>query len=126
MSYANPSVESLDYQPCRYGRSKLMFRGPQKQMRGDYIAVLGSTEVLGKFVPEPFPDLLGKRLGVEVVNLGCLNAGLDAFLSDADILSLAGGARVAVVQVMDAHAISNACFACIRAATTASLGHRPC
>jgi hypothetical protein len=110
MSYEKPGAEALDYLLCRYGRSKLTFRGPQKQPRDDYIAVIGSTEVFGKYVPRPFPDLLEQRLGVEVVNLGCVNAGLDAFVTDHDILSLAGGARVTVVQVMDANAISNRLF----------------
>ena len=41
------------------------------------------------------------------LNLGCQNAGIDAFLYDADIMTLAKGARLTIVQVMGAQNMSN-------------------
>jgi Domain of unknown function (DUF6473) len=46
-------------------------------------------------------------LGVPVVNLGLPNAGLDAFVHDADVMHLVAGARAVVVQVLGAQNLSN-------------------
>jgi hypothetical protein len=107
MAYAYPRDGALDYFPCRYGSSRLLFRGPRRDLDAPYIAVLGGTEVYGKFVPRPFPDLLEERLGRAVVNLGCVNGGLDAFLNDPDTLDVARRADCAVVQVLGAQNLTN-------------------
>ena len=102
MAFLAGSAGALDYFPCRYGGSRLTFRGPKRALSGDYIAVLGSSESYGPFVPAPFPALIEERLGVEVANLACLNAGPDAYLGDPGALEVVAGARVAVLQVMGA------------------------
>lgn len=107
MAYAYPRDGALDYFPCRYGNSRLLFRGPRRDLDAPYAAILGGTEVYGKFVPRPFPDLLEERLGRPVVNLGCVNAGLDAFLNDADTLQVARGADWAVIQALGAQNLTN-------------------
>ncbi len=107
MSYAASRADALDYAPCQYGASKLVFRGPKKSTDGAYIAVLGGTETYGRFVARPFSDLVEDALGMPVLNLGCQNAGIDAFLYDTDLVSLAKGARVTILQVMGAPNMSN-------------------
>ena len=81
MAYIFPGEGSLDYFPCHYGSSRILFRGPKRDTDRAYVAVLGGTEAYGKFVPDPFPDLLERDLGLAVANLGCMNAGPDVFLS---------------------------------------------
>jgi len=105
--YLTNRANALDYQTCRYGRSKLVFRGPKKPTDAPYIAVLGGTEVYGRFVARPFADLLELDVGLPVLNLGCQNAGVDAFLYDADIMGLAAGAQLTLLQVMSAQNMSN-------------------
>ena len=107
MAYEGRVGTALDYAPCQYGTSKLVFRGPQSVLQGDYVAFLGSTETYGKFVAKPFPALTGDALGVTPLNLGCVNAGIDTFLEDATVMSLCRGARAVVVQAMAAHRLSN-------------------
>ncbi len=107
MAYVFPSEGSLDYYPCQYGSGRVFFRGPRRETEGDYIAVLGGTETYGKFVPTPFADLLEHRLGVPVVNLGCINAGPDLYLNEADVVKIAAKARLNVVQITGAHNLSN-------------------
>jgi len=108
MRYDVPGAQALDYQSCNYGTRRLWFRGPQREVEpGAYVAVLGGSEVYGKYVARPFPDLLEDRLGLPVLNLGVMNAGLDAFLHAPQVLALAGAARVTVVQAMGAQALSN-------------------
>lgn len=107
MAYDNPGDGSLDYYPCRYGMSRLMFRGPRRDLSRPYVAVLGGTETYGKFVAEPYPALLEAATGTRVINFGLVNAGVDAFLKDADVLDAAANARLVVVQIMGAQNLTN-------------------
>ncbi len=107
MSYLVSRAKTLDYQTCRYGASKLVFRGPKKPTKTPYIAVLGGTEVYGRFVARPFSDLLELECDLPVINLGCQNAGVDAFLNDADVMAMAKGARLTLLHVMSAQNMSN-------------------
>jgi len=106
MSY-DKGFGGLDYLPCRYGGSKVLFRGPRKTLDAPYVAVLGGTEAYGKFVEHPFPDLIEQATGTTSVNLGCMNAGIDVFTQDPYLLELASEARVTIVQVMGAQNMSN-------------------
>ncbi len=107
MAFLANGAGALDYFPCRYGGSRLTFRGPKRALSGEYIAVLGSSAAYGRFVPIPFPTLVEKRLGIEVANMACLNAGPGAYLGDPGALEVVRGARAVVVQVMGAINLSN-------------------
>lgn len=107
MAYAYPEDGALDYQPCRYGRSRLLFRGPKRELAGDYVAVLGGIETYGRYVPAPYPALLERELGRLVVNLGCPNAGPDAWLGDPSVMEVVERAAVTVVQVPAASDLTN-------------------
>ena len=111
MSYAFPGEGALDYFPCRYGTSRLVFRGPRRSLERPFIAILGGTETYGKFVPDPYPDLVEDEVGMSVINLGCMNAGPDVFLSDPAIAEIASKAEVTVLQLMGAINVSNRYYA---------------
>lgn len=97
----------LDYAPCRYGASKVDFRGPHRVLDPPYVACLGGTEFYGKYLRHPIPDLLEDGLGEVCLNLGRTNAGVDVFSGDGEVMRLASEARLAVVQITGAHNISN-------------------
>lgn len=107
MMMGQAGAGALDYFPCRYGMSRAVFRGPQRDLTGDYVAMLGGSPTFGKYVAAPFPLLVEEATGHPVANLGGLNAGPDFYLSDPAALQVAAGARVAVVQVTGAEAMSN-------------------
>lgn len=107
MHFDPKSVESLDYEPCRYGTSRLMFRGPKPDLEGDYIACLGGTDTFGRFVPVPFATRLPVLTGIDAVNLGAVNAGIESFLRATEAVEIASKARLCVVQVMSALYLSN-------------------
>lgn len=96
-----------DYSPCRYGTARALFRGPARDLRAPYTAMLGGSPTFGKHVAQPFPALVEQALGRTVVNLGALNAGPDFYLADRGALEVAARARVAVVQITGAEALSN-------------------
>lgn len=107
MAYERPGESPIDYQQCRYGHSKLLFRGPRRDTNKRFCAFVGGTETYGKYIPVPFPELLEKRLGMPCANFGAVNGGIDAFVNDETILGLCSDAEVTVVQVMGAHNMSN-------------------
>jgi len=111
MAYDYPGEGALDYYPCRYGKSKLLFRGPRRDLERPYVAVLGGTETYGKFVPVPYPVLVEEATGVRMVNLGCVNAGLDVYVNDPAVLEIAAGALATVVQIVGAQNLSNRFYA---------------
>lgn len=111
MHQTNWAESALDFRPCRYGNSRLLFRGPKKRLREPYIVFLGGSETYGKFVMSPFPDLVGSEMEMTHVNLGCHNAGLDAFLNDETTLSICKRAKITVLQVFGASDISNRYYA---------------
>ena len=111
MAYVFPGEGSLDYFPCRYGSSRVLFRGPRRDIERAYVAVLGGTETYGKFVPVPFPDLIERELGLPVANLGCMNAGPDVFLNETAVTEIAAQASVTIVQILGAQNLSNRYYA---------------
>lgn len=93
--------------PCRYGRSRLMFRGPRQDFSRPYVAFLGGAETQGRFVTAPFPTLLQAGLGVACANLGVAHAGIDTVLLDPELPGIVAGSRLTVLQVSPAYALSN-------------------
>lgn len=107
MTYENLGGSALDYLSCRYGTSKVLFRGPRRRLDAPYIAVIGGTETYGKFIKQPYPALLEERLGSTFVNLGCVNAGLDVMVNDPTISEICAGAKLTVIQITSAQNMSN-------------------
>ncbi|TYB80070.1 DUF6473 family protein [Maritimibacter fusiformis] len=111
MAYDHLGAGALDYLSCRYGKSKLLFRGPKRKLEGRYIAAIGGTETYGKFIPRPYPDRVEAALGTKVVNLGCVNAGIDVFSQDQAVMEACSGAAVTVIEVPGAQNMSNRFYA---------------
>ena len=107
MAFVHPGDGALDYFPCHYGLSRLTFRGPRRDLSGEYLAMLGGTETQGRFVIAPFPALVEERLGIPVANLGVPNAGPDVYLGDRGVGEVAAGAHLAVLQVLGAQNQTN-------------------
>jgi Domain of unknown function (DUF6473) len=107
MAYEGLGEGALNYDYCRYGNSKLMFRGPQRSLDGAYDAVVGGTETFGRFLEDPYPALLEKMTGRRMINLGCLNAGPGAFSRDATLLEICKKADVTIIEVMGVQNMSN-------------------
>lgn len=107
MTYIAMGPGALDYLPCRYGTSKLLFRGPRRKLDRPYIAFVGGTETYGRFIEKPFSKLVEDETGQQCVNFGCMNAGIDVFSRDPYIPMATAGAMITVVQVMGAQNMTN-------------------
>jgi hypothetical protein len=110
MKHEALGAAGLIYAPCRYGNSRLFFRGPRRALDGRHIAFVGGTETYGRFVGQPFPALVEERLGVTCVNFGCINASVEAFLNEPVILSTCREAELTVVEITGAQNLSNRFF----------------
>ncbi len=107
MTYDVLGPGALDYLPCRYGASKLLFRGPRRDLDQPYVAFVGGTETYGKFIEEPLPTLVEAQVGTTCANFGFLNAGIDVFIQDPFVLEAASSAEITVVQVLGAQNMTN-------------------
>lgn len=107
MSFDTLGPGGLEYYPCRYPGSKLLYRGPRRDLKEPYIAFVGGTHTYGKFVEHPFPDLVEDSLDLTCANLGCMNAGVDLFLNDAFLQDAVKDAILTVVQVSSPRNMSN-------------------
>ena len=97
----------FDYKAYRFGRAQQIFRGPQPDLRGPYIASLGAAHTFGRYSDRPFPVLLGEAVSMPSLNLGTDGAGPGFFLSDPEVRQAACDAKLCVVQVMSASTVSN-------------------
>jgi hypothetical protein len=107
VSYDVLGAGALNYVPCRYGNSRILFRGPERRLDAPYVAFIGGSETYGKFIKTPFPALVESHLGVNCVNFGIPNAGIDVFANEAFLMDAALGAQISVLQIVGAHNLSN-------------------
>lgn len=107
MTYDVLGPGPLDYLPCRYGVSKLLFRGPKRDLSGPYVAFVGTTETYGKFIEAPFPMLVEEAIGMNCANFGQITAGVDAFATDPFVVQAASDAELTVIQIMGAQNMTN-------------------
>jgi hypothetical protein len=92
---------------ARYGGSRLVFRGPERDTGQRFLVVLGGAAAYGRDVAAPWPDLLEHRLGRPVVNLALPQAGLDAWVDDPDVMALVGRAEAVILHLTGAALLSN-------------------
>ena len=97
----------LDYQPCRYGKSRVKFRGPMRSLEEPFVAFFGGTHTYGKYVETPFPQQVEQSLQFPCVNFGHMNAGIDLFLNDPALRHAATDAQVTAVQVLSPRNMNN-------------------
>ena len=107
MAYGIAVEEKGGVDLYRFGRSKQVFRGPKPDLRDPYLTFIGGSESFGKFVLEPFPKLVEKRIRKTCVNLGTPGAGPGFFLKDPVVLETCSRSTRCIIQVMDVAPLSN-------------------
>ncbi|MEL6452455.1 MAG: DUF6473 family protein [Pseudomonadota bacterium] len=107
MSFDVLSPGGLDYLPCRYGSSKVLFRGPRRSLDAPFVACFGGTTTYGKFIRAPYPDLVEASLGTPCINFGTVNGGVDVMATDPFLREVTKQARVTVIQITSPRNMSN-------------------
>ena len=107
MRHEKLEAAGLDYAVCRYGGSRLLFRGPKRPTDKPYFAFVGGTDVYGKFIERPLPALVERETRRNCVNLGVPNGSVDVQLNDPAIMELCRRAELSVIQITGAQNLSN-------------------
>ncbi|MEO0752038.1 MAG: DUF6473 family protein [Pseudomonadota bacterium] len=100
-------LTAREVEQCRYDGSRLLLRGPRRDLDDAFVACLGGTDTFARFITQPYPDLLETALGQTCVNFGWPNAGIDVFRGDPALIDCASRARVCVLQVPNAINMTN-------------------
>jgi hypothetical protein len=111
MTYDVLGPRALDYLPCRYGTSKLIFRGPRRNLEGPYLTFVGGTQTFGKFIEQPYPLKVEHLTGLPSVNFGQNNAGPDVFSKEVTVQEVARKARATVLEAPGAANMTNMLYA---------------
>lgn len=107
MSFEQRGRMPLDYQPSALPGSALRFRGPLNASGGPSVVCIGSSETFGRFIDAPYATQLNQALGIPVLNLGVVNAGLDVMMNDPAITAAVSDAEAVVMQITSAHNMTN-------------------
>lgn len=110
MSYQESDQHFMDYQLWPFKPMRRHLRGPKPDLTRPFLACIGSAHSFGRFCEYPYPTLLGKELGLEVLNLGCAGEGPGFILGKEEALAVINRAQFVVVQMTSARSMSNSVF----------------
>jgi Domain of unknown function (DUF6473) len=91
-----------------YAIEGLRLRGPKPAR--PTIAFVGAAQTFGRYRLQPFPAIVGKKLDVEVLNLGVGGKGPGYFVQSAPMLEMLNRCRLVIVQVMSGRSVSTSIF----------------
>ncbi len=111
----NRGYQIRDHEICDYQLHKqfgLEWRGPATEPAESrqYLACIGAAQTFGCFCNRPFPDILSKKLQIDVLNYGYAGAGPSFFMHNEALLERLNGARCVIVQVMSGRSVDNSLF----------------
>jgi hypothetical protein len=120
-AYSKPDFEVVDYQSFlldplltdHQTGEGLMIRGPKPRNidDGEFFSCIGAAQTFGRFCEMPYPTLLQKKLGLNVLNFGRGGAGPSFFSEDKTILfDYINKGKLAIIQVMSGRSESNSEF----------------
>lgn len=107
MDFTSDKLYGCEHPLCHYGDHRTAFRGPKADLDRPHIVCLGGADTFGRQVSIPFPALLRDAIGMETVNLGVPNAGMDLWLKEAGFLDIAAQAQAVVLQIPGVQNMSN-------------------
>nr|WP_296429926.1 DUF6473 family protein [Roseovarius sp. BRH_c41] len=113
--YQARDYDVVDYHMTELPGTGLQFRGPVPEAAlsgGDFFACIGAAQTFGCFCEEPYPDLIGREIGLPALNLGYGGAGPEFFLKQDSLLPYLNRARFVILQVMSARSQSNQLYDC--------------
>jgi hypothetical protein len=110
----NEGYQADDSRIVNYNLTSL--EGTKLKVRGaidaskPYGVAIGAAQTFGRYVAEPFPELVASQNNIQMLNLGFAGAGPSFFLRRPELLRWINGAEFVVVQAMSARNLSNFVF----------------
>lgn len=114
--YQNCDAEVVDYKIWRLWTPNAGFalRGPRPKtlQAGEFHTSIGAAYTFGRFAPQPYPELLGKALGLSTLNLGFAGIGPSFFNypKHQKLLRLINRSKFVTISVMSGRSQSNSRF----------------
>ena len=116
LGYQSTDAEIIDYNiwKIRTAQSSLAVRGPRPDnlKPGNYCTSIGAAYTFGRFVPEPYPFLLGKALDISSLNLGFSGVGPSFYNQPRNqvLIDLINGSKFVTVAFLSGRSQSNSQF----------------
>ena len=107
MGVSERFLPSINYHYYSLPKMHARFRGPAPHFQSPFIAVWGSTELFGRYVPVTASDFLEKKLETKVVNFSIQHASVDAFNWQGVFETWASKAALNVIQTLPSLHASN-------------------
>ncbi|HUD65068.1 MAG TPA: DUF6473 family protein [Candidatus Sulfotelmatobacter sp.] len=107
--YQRADGHFIDYEVYELPGVNGVFRGPPIDS-DEYLACVGAAQTFGRFVQMPFPKLISRALGINVLNLGRGGAGPTFPLSNLRLMEYINRAKIVIVQVLSGRSQSNSLF----------------
>jgi hypothetical protein len=107
MSFQTRNAAAPNHPTVIYPGSTLRFRAPEGDPSRAHVLCLGGTETFGRFVEEPYPELLSDLIETPVINMGVAGGGLDVVLNDGAIAMASETATSIVLQIPGAQNLNN-------------------
>lgn len=110
--YSKRDHEIVDYDFYRFDALPTVgFRGPRLSKEtlasGNYCTAIGAAQTLGVYAPNPYPSLIGERLGLPCLNLSTGGGTAGFFAAQPALIDLANGGKFVILQVMTARTEAN-------------------
>lgn len=116
LGYQKSDADMVDYQIWKLWMPQrgLAVRGPRPQniKPKTYCVSLGAADTFGRFVPQPYPQLLAKALDLSSLNLGFAGVG-PSFYNQArnqTLIQLVNNAQFATISIFSGRSQSNSKF----------------
>lgn len=112
--YQNRDRDIVDYQEFLVPGCDVKFRGPGfnpfAEAPGSFFTCLGAAQTYGCYYENPFPALLGDRIGLKSLNLGVGGAGPGFYLHNPALIDAMNRGKFVILQCMAARHESNSRF----------------
>jgi Domain of unknown function (DUF6473) len=104
--YQTSDSQIIDYRLSPFEGSELKVRSAIDASK-PFGAVIGAAATFGRFVTDPFPEILGRKNGTQVLNLGFPGAGPGFFLRRPELLTWINKAEFVIVESMSGRTLGN-------------------
>ncbi len=109
LGYQLNDAHIVDYEIYKLPGIDIGFRGPPPS-GNEYVACVGAAQTFGRFVEAPFPRLISRALGIEVLNLARGGIGPTFYPSNPGLMEYINRASLVIVQVLSGRSQSNSLF----------------